>query len=190
MCILVARLRMRYGTSSTRLRHHDGEAVRRAIQNSQESLRALARRYGMNQKLSRSGSSATPSPIVRLALRRPSRPSFPSRRRRSSSLSGAYAAATRRVLYALQPTIPHLTRSSLHRCLQRHGISRLPEVEAIRLRRRSSRLIRSTISTSISLSSRPLSRKVIVFFEQKLRPLEQDCRMLTRSAGPPIALQH
>lgn len=30
--------------------------------------------------------------------------------------------------YALQPTIPHLTRSSLHRCLQRHGISRLPEV--------------------------------------------------------------
>ena len=32
-------------------------------------------------------------------------------------------------LYALQPTIPHLTRSSLHRCLKRHGISRLPQVE-------------------------------------------------------------
>jgi len=32
-------------------------------------------------------------------------------------------------LYALQATIPLLTRSSLHRCLQRHGISRLPEVE-------------------------------------------------------------
>ncbi len=32
-------------------------------------------------------------------------------------------------LYALQPTIPHLTRSSLHRCLHRHGISRLPDVE-------------------------------------------------------------
>ena len=32
-------------------------------------------------------------------------------------------------LYALQATIPHLRRSSLHRCLQRHGISRLPEVE-------------------------------------------------------------
>ncbi|PTN01562.1 integrase-like protein, partial [Rhodovulum imhoffii] len=31
-------------------------------------------------------------------------------------------------LYALQPTVPHLTRSALHRCLQRHGISRLPEV--------------------------------------------------------------
>jgi transposase InsO family protein len=33
------------------------------------------------------------------------------------------------VFDALQPTIPHLTRSSLHRCLQRHGISRLPDVE-------------------------------------------------------------
>jgi transposase-like protein len=31
-------------------------------------------------------------------------------------------------LYALQSTIPRLTRSSLHRCLERHGISRLPEV--------------------------------------------------------------
>ena len=30
-------------------------------------------------------------------------------------------------LYALQPSIPELTRSSLHRCLQRHGISRLPD---------------------------------------------------------------
>lgn len=32
-------------------------------------------------------------------------------------------------LYALQATITQLTRSSLHRCLQRHGISRLPDVE-------------------------------------------------------------
>ena len=29
----------------------------------------------------------------------------------------------------MQPSIPHLTRSALHRCLQRHGISRLPDVE-------------------------------------------------------------
>src|SRR3954466_13238217 len=33
------------------------------------------------------------------------------------------------VPYALQPTIPHLTRSSLHRCLQRHGIGRLVGIE-------------------------------------------------------------
>jgi transposase InsO family protein len=32
-------------------------------------------------------------------------------------------------LYALQPTIPRLTRSALHRCLQRHGISRLPDMD-------------------------------------------------------------
>jgi transposase InsO family protein len=31
------------------------------------------------------------------------------------------------VLFALQPQIPHLTRSSLHRLLERHGISRLPK---------------------------------------------------------------
>ena len=32
-------------------------------------------------------------------------------------------------LHALQPSIPHLTRSSLHRCLQRHDTSRLPGME-------------------------------------------------------------
>jgi hypothetical protein len=32
-------------------------------------------------------------------------------------------------LYALQETIPNLTRSSLHRCLKRHGINRLPDIE-------------------------------------------------------------
>ncbi|PXW52502.1 hypothetical protein C7450_11676 [Chelatococcus asaccharovorans] len=32
-------------------------------------------------------------------------------------------------LYALQATIPTVMRSSLHRCLQRHGIARLPDVE-------------------------------------------------------------
>jgi transposase-like protein len=32
-------------------------------------------------------------------------------------------------LYALQASIPHLTRSALHRCLQRHGIFRLPDIE-------------------------------------------------------------
>jgi transposase InsO family protein len=32
-------------------------------------------------------------------------------------------------LYALQATIPHLTRSSLHRLFQRHGISRLPGLD-------------------------------------------------------------
>jgi hypothetical protein len=40
-------------------------------------------------------------------------------------------------LYALQPSIPHLTRSALHRCLQRHDISRLPDIEGDKPRRQS-----------------------------------------------------
>ncbi len=106
------------------------EAVRRAIQNSQESLRALARRYGINQKT-----------VAKWKQRETvaDRPTGP-KEAKSTVLSieeEAIIVAFRRhtllplddCLYALQPTLPHLTRSSLHRCLQRHGISRLPEVE-------------------------------------------------------------
>jgi len=39
-------------------------------------------------------------------------------------------------LYTLQATISHLTRSALHRCLQRHGISRLPDVDGDKPARR------------------------------------------------------
>ena len=39
-------------------------------------------------------------------------------------------------LYALQTTVPHLTRSSLHRLFQRQGVSRLPSVEGTRVRRK------------------------------------------------------
>jgi RNA-directed DNA polymerase len=106
------------------------EAVRRAIQHSQESLRTLSKRYGINQKTvakwKKRGS------VVDL----PTGPTAP----HSTVLSieeEAIIVAFRRhtllplddCLYALQPTIPHLSRSSLHRCLQRHGISRLPEVD-------------------------------------------------------------
>src|SRR5256885_5715638 len=106
------------------------EAVRRAIQHSQESLRALAKRYGINQKtVAKWKQRSSPNDL-------PTGPRDP----RSTVLSledEAIVVAFRRhtllplddCLYALQPTIPHLTRSSLHRCLQRHGIGRLPEVE-------------------------------------------------------------
>ena len=106
------------------------EAVRRAIQNSQGSLRALARRYGINQK------TAAKWKQRETVADRPTGP----KEAKSTVLSieeEAIIVAFRRhtllplddCLYALQPTLPHLTRSSLHRCLQRHGISRLPEVE-------------------------------------------------------------
>jgi hypothetical protein len=106
------------------------EAIRRAIQHSQESLRALARRYGVNPKTIAKWKSRTSAADLRTGPKEP----------RSTVLSveeEAVVVAFRRhtllplddCLYALQPTIPHLTRSSLHRCLQRHGISRLPQVE-------------------------------------------------------------
>jgi transposase InsO family protein len=106
------------------------EAIRRTIQHSQASLRALARRYGINPK------------TVAKWKKRGSVTDLPTgpREPKSTVLSigeEAIVIAFRRhtllplddCLYALQPTIPHLTRSSLHRCLQRHGISRLPQVE-------------------------------------------------------------
>ena len=54
-------------------------------------------------------------------------------------------------LYALQPTIPQLTRSSLHRCLERHGISRLPDVEGDKPRRKKTLLLRHATTTQSAL---------------------------------------
>jgi transposase InsO family protein len=105
------------------------EAVRRAIQHSQESLRALSSRYGINQKTVAKWRKRTSVADVRTGPKAP----------KSTVLSTeeeAVIVAFRRhtllplddCLYSLQATIPHLSRSSLHRCLHRHGISRLPEV--------------------------------------------------------------
>ena len=102
------------------------EAVRRAIQHSQESLRALARRYGINQKTvakwKKRGSVADlptgpKDAEVHGAVDR-------GRGDRSSPSAGTRCCRSTTAFMPLQPTIPHLTRSSLHRCLQRHGISR------------------------------------------------------------------
>ena len=105
-------------------------AIPRAIQHGQESLRALAQRYGVNQKTVAKWRKRTSHADLPTGPREP----------RSTVLSieeEAVVVAFRRhtllplddCLYALQPTIPHLTRSSLHRCLQRHGISRLPDTD-------------------------------------------------------------
>ena len=106
------------------------EAVRRAIQHSQASLNVLAAQYGIN-----------PKTVAKWRRRRHVQDSPMGPKASRSSVLTAEEEATlvafRRYtllplddcLYALQPSIPHLTRSSLHRCLQRHGISRLPVVE-------------------------------------------------------------
>ena len=105
------------------------ETVRRAIQNSQASIRALAKQYGIN-----------PKTVAKWKKRAHTQdaPMGP-KHKQSTVLSieeEALIVAFRKhtllplddCLYALQETIPHLTRSALHRCLQRHGISRLPQV--------------------------------------------------------------
>lgn len=112
------------------------EAVRRAIQARQESVRALARRYGIS-----------PTTVQKWRKRRTvADERMGPKQARSTVLSlqeEAVVVAFRRhtllplddCLYALQPTIPHLTRSSLHRCLQRHGIARLPDTDGDRPKR-------------------------------------------------------
>jgi len=115
---------IRHGSATTT------HAVRAAIQRSQATNASLSRELGINVKT-----------VAKWRKRetledRKTGPTEPS----STVLSAAEEAmvvAFRRhtllplddCLYALQPTIPHLTRSALHRCLQRHGISRLPDME-------------------------------------------------------------
>ena len=106
------------------------QALRRSIQRSQKTVSALAEQHGINRKtVAKWRKRAT----VEDAPMGPKQP-------HSTVLSPeeeATIVAFRRhtllplddCLYALQPSIPHLTRSSLHRCLQRHGISRLPEMQ-------------------------------------------------------------
>jgi transposase InsO family protein len=106
------------------------EAVRRAIQRSQESLRALAMRHGINPKTVAKWKKR--SSVADL----PTGPKEPTSTVLSIEEEAIIVAFRRHTLlplddclYALQATVPRLTRSSLHRCLQRHGISRLPQVD-------------------------------------------------------------
>ena len=115
---------VRHGSATTT------HAVRAAIQRSQASLATLSRDLGINPKTVAKWRKRQTVEDLKTGPREP----------RSTILTEAEEAtivAFRRhtllplddCLYALQPSIPHLTRSALHRCLQRHGISRLPEVE-------------------------------------------------------------
>ena len=104
------------------------EAVRREIQNSKESIAKMAERYNLNPKTVRKWKFAGRIHDLPTGPRNP----------RSTVLTEEQEAAIvafRKLtllplddcLYALQETIPQLTRSSLHRCLQRHGLNRLPQ---------------------------------------------------------------
>jgi len=105
-------------------------AVRATIQRSQASAAELSRTYGIN-----------PKTVFKWRKRatvedRKTGPKEPHSTVPSNDEEAIIVAFRRHTLlplddclYALQPTIPHLSRSSLHRCLQRHGISRLPDAE-------------------------------------------------------------
>ena len=122
-------------------------AVRRAIQRSQESIAKLAKRYDLNPKTVAKWKKRTQVDDAPMGPKQP----------RSTVLSPAEEAmlmAFRRhtllplddCLYALQATIPHLTRSALHRCLKRRGINRLPDMASS-----SPTVSASTLPSSISL---------------------------------------
>jgi transposase-like protein len=105
-------------------------AIRHAIQQSQESLQSLAKQYNLNPKTVakwRSRKTTTdaamgPAPISAALTIEQEALAVAFRRHTLLSLDDC--------LSALQTTVPPLTRSTLHRCFQRWGISRLPLTEA------------------------------------------------------------
>ena len=105
--------------------------IRAELQASKESARSLATRYDLNPKTVRKWRQRTTTADARMGPKAP----------KSTVLTPAEEAivvAFRQktllplddVLGCLRDTIPNLSRSALHRCLQRHGISRLPKEEA------------------------------------------------------------
>ncbi|MDQ1158369.1 transposase InsO family protein [Sphingomonas sp. SORGH_AS 950] len=112
------------------------EAVRRAIQRSEESVRALARRHGISpttvQKW-RKRASVSDAPMGPKAIHSTvltiEEEAMIVAFRRHTLLPLACPRVGGGLSLRPQPTIPHLTRSALHHCLQRPGISRLPEVD-------------------------------------------------------------
>jgi transposase InsO family protein len=105
-------------------------AVRAAIQRSKASIKELAGRYDLNPK---TVTKWRKRPFVHDAAMGPKAPHSTVLSAEEEALAVAFRKHTLLplddCLYALQATIPHLTRSSLHRLFQRHSISRLPAIE-------------------------------------------------------------
>lgn len=105
-------------------------ATRAAIQRSTATAKALAVHYGLNPKTVAKWKKRD---FVHDAAMGPKDPRSTVLTQEEEALAVAFRKHTLLplddCLYALQASIPHLTRSALHRLFQRHGISRLPEVE-------------------------------------------------------------
>lgn len=106
------------------------EAVRLAIKNSQESLKVLSQRYAINPKTVAKWKKRQ---TVQDAPMGPKNPHSTVLTLEEEAVCVAFRRHTLLALddclYALQSSIPQLTRSSLHRLFKRHDISRLPEIE-------------------------------------------------------------
>ena len=114
-------------------RHGSARTTPRAraeLQAAQAPTRALAARYGLNVKTVAKWRRRTTVTDAPMGPRRP-------RRTVLTEAEEAIVVEFRRrtllplddVLGCLRGSIPTLTRSALHRCLVRHGISRLPARE-------------------------------------------------------------
>jgi transposase InsO family protein len=106
-------------------------AVRAAIQRSQASVSEIAEQFGINQKTVRkwrARQSVEDEPMG------PRSPCSSVLSREEEAVCVAFRKHTLLALddclYALQASIPHLTRSSLHRLFRRHDISRLPDLKS------------------------------------------------------------
>ena len=104
--------------------------VRSELQASKETTGSLARRYGLSRATVAKWRSRTTTADAPMGPRNPMSTVL-------TPVEEAMIVEFRRrtllplddVLGCLKDSIPKLTRSSLHRCLERHGISRLPESE-------------------------------------------------------------
>jgi transposase-like protein len=106
------------------------EAVRRDIQNSKESLKKLARKYSITpntvakwRKRDYVHDSPMGPKIIKSTVLTVEEEAICVTFRKSTLLS------LDDCFLALKETIPNLSRSSLHRLFQRHGISQLPKSE-------------------------------------------------------------
>ena len=102
--------------------------VRAELQASRETSSALAQRYGLSRTTVAKWRTRTTTNDA------PMGPSLPHSTVLTLAEEAMVVEFRRRtllplddVLGCLRDSIPKLTRSSLHRCLERHGISRLPE---------------------------------------------------------------
>ena len=105
-------------------------AARAAIQRSKAPIAELALRRGLNRKTVmkwRARGSVQDAPMGPKAAR--STVLTPHEEAMAVAFRRHTLLALDDRLYAPQASIPHLTRSSLHRLFQRHDISRLPAME-------------------------------------------------------------